>query len=157
VVAWLAEVEIPRRRAVANEKARELGTRWDARRAYIEDIREGRVPLLKPLVVIVDEFAQITLARDDNSKRFQEAVKEIAQLSRAYLVHLILATQRPDAQVVPPLIKANAPSRIALKLPALGDSITILAEKGAESLAGKGDLILKPIEGESIRLQGFSD
>ena len=157
VVAWLAEVEIPRRRAVANEKARESGTRWDARRAYIEDIREGRVPLLKPLVVIVDEFAQITLAKDDNSKRFQEAVKEIAQLSRAYLVHLILATQRPDAQVVPPLIKANAPSRIALKLPALGDSITILAEKGAESLAGKGDLILKPIEGESIRLQGFSD
>lgn len=157
VVAWLAEVEIPRRRAVANEKARELGTRWDARKAYIEDIREGRVPLLKPLVVIVDEFAQITLAKDENSKRFQEAVKEIAQLSRAYLVHLILATQRPDAQVVPPLIKANAPSRIALKLPALGDSITILAEKGAEALAGKGDLILKPIEGESIRLQGFSD
>ncbi len=157
VVVWLAEVEIPRRRAVANEKARELGTRWDARRAYIDDIREGRVPLLKPLVVIVDEFAQITLAKDENSKRFQEAVKEIAQLSRAYLVHLILATQRPDAQVVPPLIKANAPSRIALKLPALGDSITILAEKGAESLAGKGDLILKPIEGESIRLQGFSD
>jgi hypothetical protein len=157
VAAWLAEVEIPRRRAIANERARELGARWDARKAYIEDVREGRVPLLTPLVVIIDEFAQITLAKDDNSKRFQEAVKEIAQLSRAYLVHLILATQRPDAQVVPPLIKANAPSRIALKLPALGDSLTILAEKGAESLAGKGDLILKPIEGESIRLQGFSD
>lgn len=81
----------------------------------------------------------------------------LAQLGRAAGIHLIVATQRPSADVITGLIKANFPTRIALTTASAVDSVVILGKPGAEKLAGKGDMLFvhPALKGE-VRLQGFN-
>lgn len=95
------------------------------------------------------------MLRGKHRGEFEHAVQSIGATGRSSMVHLILATQRPERQVVPGIIKGNLPCRIALKLPTAADSLTILGHGGAERLAGKGDLIYEPPEGMSLRLQSY--
>lgn len=82
----------------------------------------------------------------------------LAQLGRAAGIHLIVATQRPSTDVITGLIKANFPTRIALTTASPADSEVILGKRGAEKLAGKGDLLfLHPANRGELRLQGFSN
>lgn len=100
----------------------------------------GRLEELPQLVILVDEFADLVLAGSDR-KAFSELVQRYAQLTRAYGIFLVLATQRPSVDVVTGSIKANLSARIAFSLPSGTDSRTVLDRNGAEDLLGDGDLL----------------
>ena len=108
------------------------------------------------LVVVIDEFADLLAMFPERAAKtqFLGVVQRLLQKSRAVGIHLILATQRPSVDAVPGQLKANLPVRIAFKLPSAHDSGTVLDEAGAESLLGRGDLLLKR-DGITTRAQAF--
>jgi S-DNA-T family DNA segregation ATPase FtsK/SpoIIIE len=103
------------------------------------------------IVVVIDEFADLM---QTSGKVIESAVVRLAQLARAVGIHLILATQRPSVNVITGVIKANLPARIAFRVNALVDSRTILDEKGADDLLGRGDMLfLRPGDPKPTRGQ----
>ncbi len=103
------------------------------------------------IVIIIDEVADLM------SAAAKEVTPDIARLTakaRAAGIHLILATQRPDAKVITGTIKANIPGRVAFKTAQAIDSRTILDDSGAENLIGRGDMLFKGKDGLLIRAQG---
>lgn len=155
VLDWLMELEVPRRKKVVLEIAKGQSGRVDAKSLYLQAIEHGDVPPLAPLVVVIDEFNEIMIRGGNAKDRFVNGVTSVAQTARSVLVHLVLATQRPDRTVVPGSIKANLPARIALRLPTAADSVTVLGHGGAEKLLGWGDMLLQ-LNGEpDRRLQSF--
>ena len=104
------------------------------------------------IVVIIDELADLMLVA---AKEVEESICRIAQMGRAAGVHLIIATQRPSADVITGLMKANIPSRIAFQVSSGMESRIILDTTGAEKLLGKGDMLYAPIGcGKPVRVQG---
>ena len=93
------------------------------------------------IVVIIDEFADLMMTA---SKDVETAVARLAQKARAAGIHLILATQRPSTDVITGLIKANFPTRVALRVTSKTDSRVILDSNGAENLLGNGDMLFVP-------------
>jgi S-DNA-T family DNA segregation ATPase FtsK/SpoIIIE len=112
-------------------------------------------PLLEKLpaiVILVDEFADMMMVA---GKKVEELIARIAQKARAAGMHLILATQRPSADVITGLIKANIPTRMALRVQSRMESRIILDQQGAEQLLGMGDMFyLPPGEAVSVRVHG---
>jgi len=80
----------------------------------------------------------------------------LTQKARATGIHLVLATQRPDASTFSGLLRANVPSRIALTVLKVADSRIILDEDGAERLLGKGDMLVKWLGEKLVRVHGFN-
>jgi S-DNA-T family DNA segregation ATPase FtsK/SpoIIIE len=104
------------------------------------------------LVVVIDELADLMLARDDE---VEPALCRLAQMGRAVGVHLVVATQRPSVDVITGLIKANFPTRISFAVVSQVDSRTVLDMVGAEKLLGRGDMLyLSPDASKPKRLQG---
>lgn len=103
-------------------------------------------------VVVIDEFQDLVLSKALRPA-FEETVQRLGAKARAAGIHLILATQRPDAKTVHPGIKANLPGKIALKVQSPVNSRIILSEGGAESLLGRGDMIADLGQGP-VRAQG---
>ena len=93
------------------------------------------------IVVIIDEFADLMMTA---AKDVETAVARLAQKARAAGIHLILATQRPSTDVITGLIKANFPTRIALRVTSKTDSRVVLDSNGAENLLGHGDMLFVP-------------
>jgi DNA segregation ATPase FtsK/SpoIIIE-like protein len=91
-------------------------------------------------VIVMDEFQDLT-ADKKTSEEFCRAVGRLGAKARAAGVHLILATQRPDAKNVPPTLKSNLGGKIALRVANAVNSRVILDQAGAESLLGRGDLL----------------
>jgi hypothetical protein len=100
----------------------------------------GSLEELPQLVIVIDEFADLVLAGTDR-RAFSEMIQRYAQLTRAYGIFLVLATQRPSVDVITGSIKANLTARAAFALPSYRDSMTILDQAGAEDLLGDGDLL----------------
>jgi len=104
------------------------------------------------IVIIIDEFADLMVVA---SNEIEESIARLAQMARAVGMHLVIATQRPSADIITGLIKANFPSRIAFKVMQASNSRIILDQGGADKLLGLGDMLfLQAGKAECVRLHG---
>jgi DNA segregation ATPase FtsK/SpoIIIE-like protein len=107
-------------------------------KTYNKAAAEKGAETLPYLVVIIDEFADLMAV---SGKELEGAIVRLAAMSRAVGIHLVLATQRPSADVITGLIKSNIPTRIAFMVASMTDSRIIIDTPGAEKLLGKGDML----------------
>lgn len=109
-------------------------------------------PTMPRVVIVIDELADLMLVA---SKEVEESICRVAQMGRAAGMHLVIATQRPSADVITGLMKANIPSRIAFAVSSSLESRIILDQTGAEKLVGMGDMLFSPVGcGKPTRIQG---
>lgn len=148
---WAATEMNRRYDILESESVRDIGS-------YHKKLESGKVrpdggeePDRMPyIVIVIDELADIMQAYP---RELEAAIVRLAQMSRAVGIHLILSTQRPEVNVITGLIKANIPSRIALRVPTQIDSRTILDAAGAEKLLGAGDMLAIVGDNQPERLQ----
>ena len=143
---WAVMEMLRRYRLIADSGTRDL----DSYNRYAE--RTEGVQTMPRLVILVDELADLMLVA---AKDVEESICRIAQMGRAAGIHMVIATQRPSADVITGLMKANIPSRIAFAVDSALNSRIILDTSGAEKLVGKGDMLYAPIgAGKPTRVQG---
>ena len=150
-------------RAAANVLAnliREMEQRYGimslARTRNLVELNKHRVSRgerpLPYILCVIDELADLMMVAPGE---VEDAIIRLAQKSRAVGIHLLLATQRPSADIITGMIKANVPARIAFAVSSQTDSRVILDQNGAESLLGQGDMLFRPAsESRPARIQG---
>ncbi len=117
------------------------------------DEERAQIPLHLPyIVIVIDELADMMML---SAKEVELHLSRLAQKSRAVGIHIIVATQRPEAKIVTGLIKSNLPCRIAFRVASRMDSRIVLDQNGAEVLMGQGDMLyLPPGSSKLVRAQG---
>ena len=144
---WAVTEMMRRYRAMSDAGVRDL----ESYNSLADGTDDG-IKKLPQVVVIIDELADLMLVA---AKEVEESICRIAQMGRAAGIHLIIATQRPSADVITGLMKANIPSRIAFAVASAMESRIILDTQGAEKLVGRGDMLYAPIgDGKPKRVQG---
>jgi len=144
---WAVTEMMRRYKAMSDAGVRDL----ESYNAMVES-QEIEGEKLPQVVVIIDELADLMLVA---AKEVEESICRIAQMGRASGIHLVIATQRPSADVITGLMKANIPSRIAFAVASAMESRIILDTQGAEKLVGRGDMLFAPIgTGKPQRVQG---
>ncbi len=115
---------------------------------------EAKIPKhMSYVVIIIDELADLMMTSE--SKDTESFIVRLAQKARAVGIHLILATQRPAANVVTGLIKSNMPTRISFRVQSRMDSRIVMDQNGAELLLGQGDMLFMPAgASKPMRSQG---
>ena len=145
---WAVTEMMRRYRMMADAGVRDLESYNKQARASADDDLEP----MPQIVVVIDELADLMLVA---AKEVEESICRIAQMGRASGIHLVIATQRPSADVITGLMKANIPSRIAFAVASAMESRIILDTAGAEKLVGKGDMLYAPLgQGKPKRVQG---
>lgn len=147
---WLVEEMDSRYAMLSEEGVRDI----DSYNRSLESLEteERRQRWLPYVVVVIDELADLMMISPSDVR---DAIIRLAQKARAAGIHIIVATQRPSADVVAGLVKANFPSRISFRVSSKVDSRIILDMGGAESLLGKGDMLVLGSGGSGLlRLQG---
>ena len=143
---WTVTEMMRRYRLMSEEGVRDLES---YNKAIFNDPDQEPMP---QIVVVIDELADLMLVA---AKEVEESICRIAQMGRASGIHLVIATQRPSADVITGLMKANIPSRIAFAVSSSMESRIILDTQGAEKLVGKGDMLFAPLgQGKPKRVQG---
>ena len=143
---WAVNEMMRRYKIMSDAGVRDL----ESYNSIVETEEEGQK--LPQVVVIIDELADLMLVA---AKEVEESICRIAQMGRAAGIHLVIATQRPSADVITGLMKANIPSRIAFSVASAMESRIILDTQGAEKLVGRGDMLFSPIGmGKPVRVQG---
>ena len=144
---WAVTEMMRRYRSMSDAGVRDL----ESYNSIMESQNEPEAKLAQ-IVVVIDELADLMLVA---AKEVEESICRIAQMGRAAGIHLVIATQRPSADVITGLMKANIPSRIAFAVASAMESRIILDTQGAEKLVGKGDMLYAPIgSGKPKRVQG---
>ena len=143
---WAVTEMMKRYRMFAEVGVRDLAS-YNAKAAKTEGM-----DTMPQVVVVIDELADLMLVA---AKEVEESICRVAQMGRASGMHLIIATQRPSADVITGLMKANIPSRIAFAVASAMESRIILDTQGAEKLVGRGDMLYFPLgSGKPTRVQG---
>ena len=144
---WAVTEMMRRYKAMSDAGVRDL----ESFNSIMESQQEHNSKLAQ-VVIVIDELADLMLVA---AKEVEESICRIAQMGRAAGIHLVIATQRPSADVITGLMKANIPSRIAFSVASAMESRIILDTAGAEKLVGKGDMLYAPIgSGKPRRVQG---
>ena len=145
---WAVTEMMRRYRMMADAGVRDLESYNKQARMSADDELEP----MPQIVVVIDELADLMLVA---AKEVEESICRIAQMGRASGIHLVIATQRPSADVITGLMKANIPSRLAFAVASAMESRIILDTAGAEKLVGKGDMLYAPLgQGKPKRVQG---
>jgi hypothetical protein len=109
---------------------------------------------LPPIVALIDEYALLISMMDKKEREsFEQDLMVLAAAARSVGIHLVLATQRPSADVVTSTLKANLDARIAFRVASSLNSRVVLDAAGAENLLGRGDMLFRRPSGEIVRLQ----
>lgn len=138
----MSEVGVRNIQGYNESVARQLGERETKRRLKVPLSEESEsLDFLPYIVVVIDELADLMMVA---AREVEESMTRLAQMARASGIHLLVATQRPSVDVLTGLIKANFPSRMALRVATRTDSRTILDSNGAERLLGRGDMLFVP-------------
>jgi S-DNA-T family DNA segregation ATPase FtsK/SpoIIIE len=142
---WAVNEMEKRYQTFAGSRARDI-------KSFNDNVRRGLVdhPKMPYIVIVIDELADLMMVAPHD---VEDAIQRLTQKARAAGIHLLVATQRPTTDVVKGTIKSNIPARIAFKVSSFVDSTTILDGAGAETLLGKGDMLLKRAD-RTHRLQG---
>jgi DNA segregation ATPase FtsK/SpoIIIE, S-DNA-T family len=166
---WACEEMDDRYRLLARWKTRNIASYNDKVELESKDWNERKArqfappdwPLEQPapepkklpyIVIVIDELADLMMVA---AKEVEINIARIAQKARAAGIHLVVATQRPEKQVVTGIIKSNMPSRIAFQVRSKLDGRIILDQSGAETLLGKGDMLfLPPATSDLVRCHG---
>ena len=145
-LAWAVTEMLNRYKLFSDNNVRDL-TGFNKLAKTREDLT-----VMPQIVIFIDELADLMMA---SPGEVEDSICRLAQMARAAGMHLVIATQRPSVNVVTGVIKANIPSRIALKVASQVDSRTIIDGAGAEKLLGKGDMLYAPVGMvKPLRVQG---
>jgi hypothetical protein len=109
---------------------------------------------LPPIVALIDEYALlVSMMSKKERESFEQDLMILASAARSVSIHLVLATQRPSADIVTSTLKANLDARIAFRVASSTNSTVVLDATGAENLLGRGDMLFRQPSGEIVRLQ----
>lgn len=145
VLEWL-QLEMARRYRVLESNGINNISLYHAMPGY----KTKQIEQMPFIVMIIDEAADLMQRAKD---KVEPVIKSLSSLARACGIHIIMATQRPSADVITGVIKANFPTRISFRVMSRGDSTSIIGESGAEKLIGRGDMLYMH-EGRIQRVQG---
>jgi DNA segregation ATPase FtsK/SpoIIIE-like protein len=140
----LVRQEMPRRQNIIANRSMKIK---DFNRRFPEEA-------LPPIVALIDEYALLVSIMEKREREsFEQDLMILAAAARSVGIHLVLATQRPSADIVTSTLKANLDARIAFRVASNTNSRVVLDTTGAENLLGRGDLLFRRSSGELIRLQ----